>query len=74
VIDCNAGDLEGMIVGVRPWWGCSNASCCAKFSLCLVGLWFFHKQRHSNRMLYSKKQDIDETSVGLAGHVEEGDE
>lgn len=43
---------------LRVWWG----------------LRFFYKQRRSNHMLYSEKQNIDETSVGLAGHVEEGDE
>lgn len=46
----------------------------AKFSPCLVGFAFFHKQCRSHPMIHSKKQDTDETSIGLAGHVEEGDE
>lgn len=63
-----------MIVGVRPWWGCSNVTCYAKFSPCLVGFVLFHKQRRSHPIIHSEKQDTDETSVGLAGHVEESDE
>lgn len=63
-----------MIVGVRPWWGCSNATCCEKFSPCSVGFAFFHTQSRSHLTVLSEKQDTDEISVALAGHVEEGDE
>jgi len=63
-----------MTVGVRPWWGCSNATCCVKFSLYSVGFVFFHTQSRSHPTVHSEKQDTDEISVALAGYVKEGDE
>ena len=52
----------------RPWWGCSNVTCC---SPCLVGfiLFYFVNSVVLIACEYSEKQDTDGTSVGLAGDV-----